>query len=469
MKRFHIVILLACCATLTSSFAQTNKKNGDKSAAGDRKTSKKITASGTTANRKIQEIQIPAVGLYSIQDLESQRKKTLEDIELTSRLLNETSVNAKNSLNRLNLLSQQLLSRKRILALLEQEITAIDAKIKSMDDDINILNKDLAKTKENYAKSMQNRQQEHRTAQYKMLLILSAENLSQSLRRMRYLREYSNWQKEEAGRIVNKQNEIADRKTELEKTRNNKQELLTQHEQENKKLETEEQLQQIEVRELNKKQKELQAQLQQKKKEADALNKEIEALITEDILNSEKNNPAATSGTASKSATRKSVKPATPETSKATTNYRMTEKELHLSKDFAGNKGNLPYPLTGKFTIISGFGEHQHQELSHVRTNNHGIDLQTTSDAEVYAIFTGVVTRVFVMPGYNNNVIVRHGNYLTVYSNLSQVYVRAGDVVETRQPLGKIYTDTEKGNETILHFQIWKERTKLNPSDWIRR
>jgi septal ring factor EnvC (AmiA/AmiB activator) len=462
---------------LTSSFAQTNKKNGNKSASGNSKVSKKT-----------QEIQIPAAGLYSIQELESQRKKTLEDIELTSRLLNEMNVNAKNSLNRLNLLSQQLLSRKRILMLLEQEIAAIDAKIKSMNDDIDILNKDLSGTKENYAKSMQNRQQEQRSAQYKMLLILSAENFAQSFRRMRYIREYSNWQKEEAERIINKQNEIADRKAELEKIRNDKQKLLTQREQENKKLETEKQLQQKEVRELNKKQKELQVQLQQKKKEADALNKEIDALIAEDILKSGENNPAATSETSETSATSgtsgttpKSVTPdpskstpanvktARPETAKSATNYRMTNTELNLSKNFADNKGKLPYPLNGNFTIISSFGEHQHQELSHVRTNNNGIDLQTTSGAEACAIFKGVVTRVFVMPGYNNNVIVRHGNYLTVYSNLSQVYVRAGDVVETLQPLGKIFTDTEKGNETVLHFQIWKERAKLNPTVWIKR
>jgi septal ring factor EnvC (AmiA/AmiB activator) len=469
MKRLYVVILLACCTTLTSSFAQTNKKNGAKSASGNSKVSKKTAASGTTTHKKTQEIQLPAAGLYSIQELKSQRKKTLEDIELTSRLLNETNTNAKNSLNRLNLLSQQLLSRKRILTLMEQEMAAIDAKIKSMNDDIDILNKDLSGTKENYAKSMQNRQQEQRTAQHKMLLILSAENLAQSFRRMRYLREYSNWQKEEAGRILNKQNEIADRKAELEKIRNDKQKLLTQREQENKLLETEEQLQKKEVRELNKKQKELQTQLQQKKKEADALNKEIDALIAEDILKSEENSSATTSETASNAAAPASSNSARQASVKSAANYRMTDTELHLSKNFADNKGKLPYPLIGNFTIISGFGEHQHQELSHVRTNNDGIDLQTTSGAEAYVIFKGVVTRVFVMPGYNNNVIVRHGNYLTVYSNLSQVYVRAGDVVETRQPLGKIFTDTEKGNETILHFQIWKERAKLNPTTWIRR
>ena len=103
-----------------------------------------------------------------------------------------------------------------------------------------------------------------------------------------------------------------------------------------------------------------------------------------------------------------------------------------------------------------------------MRTNNNGIDIQTTAGVEACAIFKGVVTRVFVMPGYNNNVIIRHGDYLTVYSNLSNVYVKAGDAVVSRQVIGKIFTDIEKGNETILHFQIWKERTKLNPTAWLK-
>ncbi|MDR2680341.1 MAG: hypothetical protein LBC47_05975, partial [Tannerella sp.] len=251
---------MLCCAAFTSSFAQTNKR---------------------TTGRKTQTVRIPSAGIYSVEELESQRRLALEDIELTSRLLNETNVDAKNSLNRLNLLSQQLLSRKRILAILSQEMAAIDTKIKTLTDEIDILDRNLSKTKANYAKSMTNQQQEHRTAQYKMLLILSAENLSQSYRRMRYLREYSDWQKKEAERIILKQNEITLRKAELEKTRGEKQELLAQREQENKTLEEEQKLQQKEVTELNKKQKDLQKQLQQKKKEADALNKQIETLITE--------------------------------------------------------------------------------------------------------------------------------------------------------------------------------------------
>jgi len=439
MKRLQIAILL-CCITLSASAQQKN------------------------TNSNTQKLQAPDA-ILSVDELERRRQEANEEIALTSQLLKEASASAKSSLNRLNLLSQQLLSRKKVVNLLNQEIATIDRRIKTISNEIEILDKDLTKTKENYAKSMQNQQHEHRTTQFKMLLVLSAENLTQSYRRMRYLREYSDWQKEEAERIVKKQNEILKRKEELEKTRKEKQELFAQRDNENKKLEDEEKLQKKEVTDLSKKQKDLQQLLQQKRKEADALNKQIDNLIAEEIKSSEKN---VTSGTekATTASSKTASKADTESSSKG--NFVLTETEAALSNNFESNKGKLPFPLTGKYTVISRFGEHQHQELSHVRTNNNGIDIQTTNGSEARAIFKGVVTRVFVMPGFNNNVIIRHGNYLTVYSNLSQVYVKAGDNVDTRQTIGKIFSDSEKGNETVLHFQVWKERTKLNPSTWIK-
>ena len=454
MKRLYFAIILLCCATLLPA---------QKKAVNNKSTTNSVTSkknANPVVGTKTQAIQAPDV-FYSPQELERQREETLRDIELTSQLLKEASANAKSSLNRLNLLSQQLTSRKRIISILEQEISTIDRKMKTMSDEIELLDKDLLKTKENYAKSMQNQQQEYRSSQHKMLLILSAENIAQSYRRMRYLREYSDWQKKEADRIVKKQNEILQRKAELEISRKEKQNLFVSRENENKKLQEEEQQQQKEVKDLTKKQKDLQLQLQQKRKEADALNRQIDNLIAEDIKSSGKNVTAdsKTSGTTSKTTTAK----ASSESA-----YVLSESEVALSNNFASNKGKLPFPLTGRFTIVSRFGEHQHQELSHVRTVNNGIDIQTTAGAEARAIFKGVVTRVFVMPGFNNNVIIRHGNYLTVYSNLSQVYVKAGDTVNTRQAIGKIFTDTEKSNETILHFQLWQERTKLNPALWVK-
>ena len=256
-------------------------------------------------------------------------------------------------------------------------------------------------------------------------------------------------------------------------------------EDESRKLQTEESSQKEEVQQLNRKQKQLQADLKKKKQQADALNRQIEKQIAEEIARAEAEAKAARERAAraernrlareKAAASGKKVPETKPETEPVREErvadtkggYAMTKAEKRLSDDFASNKGRLPYPVSGRHTIVAAFGEQQHQELKYVRTNNSGIDIQTAPGTDARAVFNGEVTRVFVVPGYNNSVIVRHGNYLTVYSNLSQVYVKAGDKVSTRQAIGKIFTDTEDGNATILHFQLWKEKTKLNPAPWL--
>ena len=362
-----------------------------------------------------------------VRELEKQRKAALAEIEMTSQLLDETRQTARNSLNRLNLLSKQILSRKQVISLLNQEIGEIDKQIAASRRNISQLERELENKRQNYGKSVQS-MYKRRSSQDKLLFILSADNFAQSLRRMRYLREYADWQKKQASEIIGKQKEIAGKQKELEKTRAEKNALLGAREDESRKLQTEESSQKEEVQQLNQKQKQLQADLK-KKPEADPVREE---------------RVADTKG-----------------------GYAMTKAEKRLSDDFASNKGRLPYPVSGRHTIVAAFGEQQHQELKYVRTNNSGIDIQTAPGTDARAVFNGEVTRVFVVPGYNNSVIVRHGNYLTVYSNLSQVYVKAGDKVSTRQAIGKIFTDTEDGNATILHFQLWKEKTKLNPAPWL--
>ncbi len=412
-----------------------------------------------------------------VRELEKQRKAALAEIEMTSQLLDETRQTARNSLNRLNLLSKQILSRKQVISLLNQEIGEIDKQIASSRRNISQLEKELGNKRQNYGKSVQS-MYKRRSSQDKLLFILSADNFAQSLRRMR---EYADWQKKQASEIIDKQKEIADKQKELEKTRSEKNALLGAREDESRKLQTEESSQKEEVQQLNKKQKQLQADLKKKKKQADALNRQIEKQIAEEIARAEAARERAARAERNRlarekaAASGKKVPDTAPETEQVREErvadtkggYAMTKAEKRLSDDFAGNKGRLPYPVSGRHTIVAAFGEQQHQELKYVRTNNSGIDIQTAPGADARAVFNGEVTRVFVVPGYNNSVIIRHGNYLTVYSNLSQVYVKAGDKVSTRQAIGKIFTDTEDGNATILHFQLWKEKTKLNPAPWL--
>ncbi|MCD7916150.1 MAG: peptidoglycan DD-metalloendopeptidase family protein [Tannerellaceae bacterium] len=408
-----------------------------------------------------------------VRELENQRKKALAEVELTNKLLNENQQTTKNSLNRLNLLSQQILSRKKVIELLSQEMNAIDNQMADIRKEISSLEKELHGKKENYSKSVQGLYKRHQS-QDKLLYVLSADNFAQSLRRMRYLREYADWQKRQAAEIVEKQQEISRKREELEKTRQEKQVLLGEREEENKKLQSEEANQKKEIQALNKKQRQLQAELKKKQQQAQAFNKQIEKQIAEEVARAEAEAKAARERerlAREKAAAAGNKVPDTPARDERMADtkggYAMTKEEKQLSDNFANNRGKLPFPVAGNYMIVGTFGEQQHQQLKYVKTNNSGIDIQTAPGTDARAVFNGEVTRVFVVPGYNNSVIIRHGNYLTVYSNLSQVYVKAGDKVATRQAIGKIFTDTEDGNSTILHFQLWKEKVKQNPLPWL--
>jgi Membrane-bound metallopeptidase len=405
----------------------------------------------------------------AVKRMEKQRKDTQADIELTDKLLRETTRTAQNSFNRLNLLSQQLLNRKKVVDILNEEISSLDVTLAEINKELSILEDSYTEKKNNYTKSVQGLYK-RRSSMDKLLFVLSADNFTQSMRRMRYLREYADWQKRQAVQINTQQKEISEKKDILEETKTEKEALLISKAEEQKKLEGEEVEQKKEVDELNKKKKALQTELNKKKQQATALDKKIEAQIAKEIaLALAAEQKAERERKAREQKNSNAPVKEEPRVAASKGGYAMTQTERKLSSDFAENRGRLPSPLNARYTIVSFFGEQQHKVLKQVRMNNNGIDLQTTQSADAVAVFDGVVTSIFVVPGYNNSVIIRHGNYLTVYSNLSQVYVKQGDKVSTRQAIGKVFTDTGEGGSTILHFQLWKEKTKLNPAAWISR
>ena len=147
----------------------------------------------------------------------------------------------------------------------------------------------------------------------------------------------------------------------------------------------------------------------------------------------------------------------------------MDANERALASSFAQNKGRLPAPIRGSYSILRTFGVHQHSEHNRVQVNSSGVDFGINGDSRAYAVFSGVVSRVFVIPGYGTAVILRHGNYLTVYANLSSVTVSTGSRVSTGQAIGSVGASPDGSSGRLLHFQLWHERTKLNPLAWIKR
>ncbi|MDR1356488.1 MAG: peptidoglycan DD-metalloendopeptidase family protein [Tannerellaceae bacterium] len=405
-----------------------------------------------------------------VREMENQRKAALNEIELTNRLLSETNESAKNSLNRLNLLTQRIGQRKRVVYLLNQEIALIDREIISLRDEISFLEKELNAKRINYGASVK-KLQNHYTTQDKLLFIFSANNFTQSFRRMRYLKEYADWQRRQADEISVRQKTVKAKWDELEKTRNEKQILLHSREEETKILQDEEALQQKEINELNKRQKRLQDDLKKKQRQAEALQRQIEKQIAEEVakVEAEARSTREQEEKIKDNAIAGSKNDANKRVAESKGGYAMTREEKRLSDNFASNRGRLPAPVTGQYSIVGTYGEQQHQDLKYVRVVNNGIDIQATAGSEARAVFDGKVSSVLVERGYNNWIIVRHGNYLTVYCNLSEIYVKRGDTVKARQSLGKIFTDSENDNATIFHFELWKEREKQNPQPWLSR
>jgi len=384
--------------------------------------------------------------VFSLQQLEAQRKAALEEIASTQQLLNETSGLAANLFNRLKLISEQVLARKKVINLLNTEIALIDKDLAGMNNELAILETDLNNQRAKYIQSLQNMQTKQKS-QYKWLFILSADNFTQSVRRMRYLHEYSEWRKQQARQIIAKQEIIKQKQAEMEATRAEKRALLNDREKESGQLQKEETAQKQEYQQLEKKRKSLQEDIKRRKKEAEALNRQIEQLIERDIARSSND----------KSVARKAD---------TAGGYAMTKEEKKLSDDFVANRGRLPFPLTGKYKIINTFGEHQHPLEKRVTLKCNGIEIQTTEGTDAQAVFNGEVSMINLTPSGSYNIIVRHGNYMSIYINLSSIYVKAGDKVATRQKLGKILTNPVT-RVTMLHFEIRKEKEALNPELWL--
>lgn len=409
-----------------------------------------------------------------VKDLQKQRKEALRSIAKTDKELKTTKKSALQSLHQLNKLTAEITKHKEVIAALNAEISNINKQERKINETIARLEKELDAKKEAYAKAI--RGIAGRNSGYETLMfVFSSSSLNQSYRRIRYLREYSAWRKKEAIKISEQQAELEKKKAELAKTRSEKNAVLGKRTDAANKLKQKEESQKEVVADLKKKEKELQKELNAQRKQAAALNRRIEQLIAEEARKAaEEARRAAEAAKKAANADKKSGKKGSVSAgevrkSKTKGGYAMTKDELELSNSFSQNKGRLPMPLSGKYMIVGHFGQQQHQELKYVQVNSSGIDIQTTPGTTARSVFNGVVTRVFVMPGYNSSVIIRHGNYLTIYSNLSEVFVKAGDKVTTRQSIGRIYSDPEENNRTVLHFQLWKETTKLNPEPWLNK
>lgn len=387
-----------------------------------------------------------------MEKLRRNREQTLKELNETNKKLDKTLRSAKSSLNELNSITAEIKQQRNLIAKINKEIAVINRKQRAVKDTIYLLQKDLTAKKRSYASAV--KRMGHRRSEYdELMFIFSASSLSESYRRARYLKEYSAWRKRQAAEIAERKQQLEELQKELAKSMAEKNAVLKERSAEAEVLKKQEGSKRNLIAGLKKQEKQLKREIDRKRKQAEALDRKLEQLIAEEERKSSDRANKADGQTST--------------TKRSTNGYKMTKEELALSGSFEKNKGKLPFPLAGSYKIVAHFGRQQHPELRYVQTENSGIDIETTPGTKARAVFNGVVSRIFVTPGYNSTIIVRHGNYLTIYANLSEVYVRAGEKVKTGQNLGKIYSDSQDGNRTILTFQLWKERTKLNPESWL--
>ena len=404
-----------------------------------------------------------------IKELESKRGALQKQIAESESLLQTTTKNVGSQLKGLAALTGQIEERKRYILAINSDMDAIDRELVSLERQLNQLQKELKDKKTKYATSVNYLYRNH-TIQDKLLFIFSAQTLEQTYRRLRYVREYASYQRMQGEEIQKKQKQINDKRAELTEARKAKENLLKERENEKTTLERQEKEQKALVDSLRKKQRSLQSEINKKRKEANQLNARIDRLIAEEIEKARKR--AEEEARREAAARKKAEKTESPSAAKPKAEpleaYTMNKADRELSGSFASNRGKLPVPVTGPYIITSHYGEYTVPGLRGVKLDNKGIDIQAKPGAQARAVFNGKVAAVFQLNGLFN-ILVRHGAYISVYCNLSTASVKADDMVKTGQTLGTIFSDGADGGRTVLHFQLRREKEKLNPEPWLNR
>ena len=379
-------------------------------------------------------LQFSVVMAESVKDLQKKQKKLQKEIEQTNKMLKQTKKDETATENKLQLIGKNIQTQKKLIHTLDNEITALDREMNRLSGRRDSLQSVLERYKSDYAE-MVCRSHYARMQQSPLLFLLSSDSFQQLARRARYLQEFAHFRQEQVRRIERTQAEIDTQNELLEANKSDKQTALSSRKREQENLKRDERKQQNMLSQLKNKEKDLTKQIQQKQKKVNELNKKIDDMVRKQAEKSSKTT--------------------------------LTKEQKLLSGGFESNKGRLPWPV--EQGMISGhFGKQQHPIYSQVTIDNKGIYLQTVAGAKARAVYKGEVTSCFLVSN-TYAVIVQHGNYRTVYSNLSKLNVKQGDKVETKQVIGTIFTDPDQDQKTELYFQIYKDKNIQNPELWIAK
>ena len=370
----------------------------------------------------IESTEIYAQG---VDNLRIQREKLLKDIENTKKLLVTKKTSIDETVNQVNLLTLELKVREEIIANYKKEIEVVSSKIEKNQKSINSLEKNIDEIKKEYVKLIQDTYL-RRSSMSDLLYLLSANDFSEAYRRHRLVKEYSSYRQKQAQTLINQQNDLKILQIDTKTQRESKEQTLKNLEKEYTALNITQGQKNKLVGDLRKEEKSLKNKIAENEKRAKTLENQIMQYIRQS---------------------------------------QNTKSEY--GKDFKSSMGKLIWPVS-KGIVVNDFGVHEHPVIKGIIIENNGIDIKSIENDDVVSVYPGEISRVINFPGSNNAIIIRHGEYLTIYSNLREIFVRQGQKVNTGEKLGKVYKEK---NETfgVLHFEIRKDGgEKLNPTKWLK-
>ncbi|NMH89278.1 peptidoglycan DD-metalloendopeptidase family protein [Flavivirga sp. Y03] len=376
------------------------------------------------------------------KQLESRRQELRREIQKINELRAENKSKEKSQLSLIEDFNYKINVLSNLIKVTNQQANLLTRKINSNQKKITALRGELKELKEDYA-AMIVKSYKSKNKQSRIMFLLSSDDFKQAYKRLQYIKQYSDHQKQQGETIKAKTSELQTTNRDLQDQKEDKKRLIADNKVIQKSLESERKQHQVLMRSIKQNLSRYTSQIRQKQREANRIDREIDRIIKAAIARSNKK--------AGKVATSKS--------------FALTAEEKVLASNFIANKGKLPWPVE-RGVVRLGYGTQRHPIDKSLTIKSHGVRIATQKGSKVRAVFNGEVSEILKMKNVNPIVMIRHGNYLTIYKNLSSVFVKKGDKVSTKQEIGKVFTNPSNG-ETILSFTISKGTSTENPASWI--
>jgi len=393
------------------------------------------------------------------EQLEERKAKIQLEIQEKEQLLQSVKSKEKSVVTQLQLQKEKIGLKEKLIKTTEKQTKLLGNDIYINQIKINQLNRELEQLRKDYAamilKSYKSRSEESRA-----MFLLSSENFLQAYKRAQYMKQYASYRKMQGQEIEGKTKQLVGYTNKIVVQKSEKEKLITENENEKKELVKEKQEQEKIANQIQKEKGKIVAEIKKKQQETKKIDAQIQKLIRETIAAANKKTAAAKAKANPKTTTAESTKAV-----ESSAKIVLTPEGQLVSNNFRANKGKLPWPVE-KGAVSLSFGDQPHPVYKTLTVHNSGVEITTENGALARSVFGGEVTKVIKLSPLNIAVFIQHGDYFTVYQNLSSVNVSVGEKVSTKQTLGRIRTNGDTG-KTILKFLILQNTTKYNPSSWL--